>query len=114
MNYIDRLCGRNTELLNVKPGGTYSYHCALSRVTPLSIHFMGISKQTAVPLTKRVVLVPVELTPFIFPPCLTGSGNVTLHASLLDLLLQSQINSTEQSFSQESNITQLLKKLSAS
>jgi hypothetical protein len=26
MNSIDKLCGQNTELLNVKTGGTYSYH----------------------------------------------------------------------------------------
>jgi hypothetical protein len=27
--YINTLCGRNVELLNVKPDGTYTYHCAL-------------------------------------------------------------------------------------
>jgi hypothetical protein len=26
---INTLCGQNVELLNVKPGGTYSDHCAL-------------------------------------------------------------------------------------
>jgi hypothetical protein len=29
MKRINTLCGQNAELLNVKPGGTYSYHCAL-------------------------------------------------------------------------------------
>jgi len=27
--HINTLCGQNVELLNVKPGGTYSYHWAL-------------------------------------------------------------------------------------
>jgi len=27
--YINTLCGQNVELLNVKPGGTYSDHLAL-------------------------------------------------------------------------------------
>jgi hypothetical protein len=26
---INTICGQNAELLNVKPGGTDSYHCAL-------------------------------------------------------------------------------------
>jgi hypothetical protein len=26
---INTLCGQNVELLNLKTGGTYSYHCAL-------------------------------------------------------------------------------------
>jgi hypothetical protein len=26
---VSIVCGRNAELLNVKAGGTYSYHCAL-------------------------------------------------------------------------------------
>ena len=29
--HINTLCGQNTELLNVKPAGTYSYHWALKR-----------------------------------------------------------------------------------
>ena len=28
-NYLYTLCGQNIELLNVKPGGAYSDHCAL-------------------------------------------------------------------------------------
>jgi hypothetical protein len=28
MKPINTLCGQNAELLNVKVGGTYSYHCA--------------------------------------------------------------------------------------
>jgi hypothetical protein len=28
---INTLCGKNTELLNVKGGGACSYHCALKR-----------------------------------------------------------------------------------
>ena len=27
--HINTLCGQNVELLNVKPGGTYSDHCAV-------------------------------------------------------------------------------------
>jgi len=27
--HINTLCGQNVELLDVKPGGTYSDHCAL-------------------------------------------------------------------------------------
>jgi len=27
--HINKLCGQNVELLNVKPGGTYSNHLAL-------------------------------------------------------------------------------------
>ena len=27
--HINTLCGQNVELLNVKPGGTYSDHCVL-------------------------------------------------------------------------------------
>jgi len=26
--HINALCGKNVELLNVKPGGTYSDHCS--------------------------------------------------------------------------------------
>jgi hypothetical protein len=28
-NHTKAVCGQNTELLNVKSRGTYSYHCAL-------------------------------------------------------------------------------------
>ena len=31
--HINTLCGQNVELLNVKPGGTYSNHCAAHTVT---------------------------------------------------------------------------------
>ena len=31
--HINTLCGQNVELLNVKPGGTYSDHCAVHIVT---------------------------------------------------------------------------------
>jgi hypothetical protein len=30
MKHVNTLCGQNVELLNVKAGGTYSYHCALT------------------------------------------------------------------------------------
>ena len=29
IKHTNTLCGQNVELLNVKPGGTYSNHCAL-------------------------------------------------------------------------------------
>ena len=29
IQYINKLCGQNVELLNVKPSGTYSNHCAV-------------------------------------------------------------------------------------
>ena len=36
--HINTLCGQNGELLTVKPGGTYSYHCAtVERLTTLYI-----------------------------------------------------------------------------
>jgi len=31
--HTNTLCGQNVELLNVKPGGTYSDHCAVHTVT---------------------------------------------------------------------------------
>jgi len=31
--HINTLCGQNVEFLNVKPGGTYSDHCAVHIVT---------------------------------------------------------------------------------
>ena len=31
--HINTLCGQNVELLNVKPSGTYSDHCAVHIVT---------------------------------------------------------------------------------
>jgi hypothetical protein len=31
--HINTLCGRDGEMLNVKPGGTYSDHCAVHIVT---------------------------------------------------------------------------------
>jgi hypothetical protein len=31
--HINTLCGQNVELLTVKPGGTYSDHCAVHIVT---------------------------------------------------------------------------------
>jgi len=31
--HTNALCGENVELLNVKPGGTYSDHCAVHIVT---------------------------------------------------------------------------------
>ena len=33
--HTNTLCGQNVELLNVKPGGTYSYHYALR----VNIHY---------------------------------------------------------------------------
>jgi hypothetical protein len=32
--HINTLCGQNVELLNVKPGGTYSNHWALKDYSP--------------------------------------------------------------------------------
>jgi hypothetical protein len=29
IKHINTMCGKNAEFLNVKAGGTYSYHCAL-------------------------------------------------------------------------------------
>ena len=31
--HINTVCGQNVELLNVKPGGTYSDHCTVHIVT---------------------------------------------------------------------------------
>jgi hypothetical protein len=28
MEHINALCGQNAELLDIKAGGTYNYHCA--------------------------------------------------------------------------------------
>ena len=35
--HINTLCGQNVELFNVKPGGTYCYHLALSGVRPVCV-----------------------------------------------------------------------------
>ena len=35
--HINTLCGQNVELFNVKPGGTYSDHCASSGVRPVCV-----------------------------------------------------------------------------
>ena len=38
--HINTLCGQNLELLNIKPGGTYSDHCSVHIVTtPLKFQF---------------------------------------------------------------------------
>jgi hypothetical protein len=42
--YINTLCGQNVELLDVKPGGTYSDHWALSQ-NKLSRYRPGLAQR---------------------------------------------------------------------
>ena len=30
--HINTQCGQNVEFVNIKPGGTYSYHCAFNNI----------------------------------------------------------------------------------
>ena len=39
--HINTLCGQNVEFMNVKPGGTYSDHCAVHIVTSGLIEGFG-------------------------------------------------------------------------
>ena len=45
--HINTVCGLNVELLNVKPGGTYSDHCAVHIVTTVRyiIHYLLVFQQ---------------------------------------------------------------------
>jgi hypothetical protein len=39
--HINTLCGQNVELLNVKPGGTYSNHWALNAYVCVHVTFLS-------------------------------------------------------------------------
>ena len=42
--HINTLCGQNGEFVNVKPGGTYSYHCAVSfKFTVMLLNNLSVS-----------------------------------------------------------------------
>ena len=52
--HINTLCGQNAELLNVKPGGTYSNHRVLKMPGWLNLHMIdqdefGMPKRTIKP-----------------------------------------------------------------
>jgi hypothetical protein len=47
--HINTLCGQNVELLNVKPGGAYTYHWALKDYSPyraVNTHRLGYENQS--------------------------------------------------------------------
>jgi hypothetical protein len=42
--HINTLCGQKVELLNVKPGGTYSDHCDSKRRSIQNLHLLLLYK----------------------------------------------------------------------
>ena len=52
--HINTVCGRNVELLNIKPGGTYSDHGFSFLTTQCHDNSLRRSKQGSSPLTRQL------------------------------------------------------------